>query len=110
MSQQDYTTQLLGLEDAQIEKMEEEEKRIIVTFSQLQKTHHCPRCGQETMLVHDDRTRTLQDTSTAGKLLVLRYRRRRYLCPCCGKRFSESCTLAGKYQRCTRRVTMEIMD
>lgn len=109
MSQKDYITELLGLEDAQIEKIEEEAAKLILTFSLLRKAHYCPQCGRETDIVHDYRTRTLQDTSTAGKHLILRYRRRRYLCPCCGKRFSENCAFAGKYQRYTRRVTMEII-
>lgn len=110
MSQKDYTTELLGLEDAQIEKMEAGEESLVVTFSLQRKTHTCPACGRETDVVHDYRTRELHDTTTAGKRLLLRYRRRRYQCPHCGKRFSERCAFAGKYQRCTRRVTMDIME
>lgn len=66
MSQKDYTTELLGLEDAEIEKVEEGEESIVVTFSLLRKTHICPHCGTETDLVHDYRVRELHDTSTAG--------------------------------------------
>lgn len=39
MSQKDYTTELLGLEDAQIEKIEAGEEKLVVTFSLERKTH-----------------------------------------------------------------------
>ena len=42
--------------------------------------------------------------------MMLHYRRRRYQCPCCGKRFAEPCSFAGKYQRFTSRVAIAIMD
>lgn len=110
MSQKDYTAELLGVEDAEVEKVEEKGGALEVTFSLRRRKHTCPCCGAETDIVHDYRSRILRDTGTAGKRVLLRYRRRRYCCPACGKRFSESCAFAGKYQRCTRRVTMEIME
>lgn len=109
MSQDDHITKLLGLEDAIIKKVEESEQRLQVTFDLHRKKHKCPCCGAETDLVHDYRNRTLHDTSVAGKRLVLCYRRRRYQCPNCGKRFAEACGFAGKYQRFTYRITLEII-
>lgn len=41
-SQKDYTTELLGLEDARTEKAEEEVKTRIVTLFLLRKSHACP--------------------------------------------------------------------
>ena len=110
MSEKEYTTELLKLEDAQIERMEETEEEIILQISLTRKAHICPRCKAETDQVHDYRIRAVRDLSIRGKPLKLLYRRRRYFCPSCGKRFSEACAFLGKYQRFTYQVTERIMQ
>ena len=110
MSGKEYTTELLKLEDAQIERMEETEDEIILQISLKRKMHNCPRCKAETDQVHDYRIRAVRDLSIRGKPLKLLYRRRRYFCPSCGKRFSEACAFLGKYQRFTYQVTERIMQ
>ena len=110
MSGKEYTTELLKLEDAQIERMEETEEEIILQISLKRKMHNCPRCKAETDQVHDYRIRAVRDLSIRGKPLKLLYRRRRYFCPLCGKRFSEACAFLGKYQRFTYQVTERIMQ
>ena len=110
MSGKEYTTELLKLEDAQIERMEETEEEIILQISLRRKMHNCPRCKAETDQVHDYRIRAVRDLSIRGKPLKLLYRRRRYFCPSCGKRFSEACAFLGKYQRFTYQVTERIMQ
>ena len=57
MSGKEYTTELLKLEDAQIERMEETEEEIILQISLKRKMHNCPRCKAETDQVHDYRIR-----------------------------------------------------
>ena len=110
MSGKEYPTELLKLEDAQIERMEETEEEIILQISLKRKMHNCPRCKAETDQVHDYRIRAVRDLSIRGKPLKLLYRRRRYFCPSCGKRFSEACAFLGKYQRFTYQVTERIMQ
>ena len=110
MSGKEYTTELLKLEDAQIERMEETEEEIILQISLKRKMHNCPRCKAETDQVHDYRIRAVRDLSIRGKPLKLLYRRRRYFCPSCGKSFSEACAFLGKYQRFTYQVTERIMQ
>ena len=110
MSGKEYTTELLKLEDAQIERMEETEEEIILQISLKRKMHNCPRCKAETDQVHDYRIRAVRDLSIRGKPLKLLYRRRRYFCPSCGKMFSEACAFLGKYQCFTYQVTERIMQ
>ena len=109
MSGKEYATELLKLEDAQIEKMEDTEDEIILQISLPRKAHTCPRCKAGTDQVQDYRIRTVRDLSIRGKPLKLLYRRRRYFCPACGKTFSEACSFLGRYQRFTYRVTDRIM-
>ena len=101
MSGKEYPTELLKLEDAQIERMEEAKEEMILQISLKRKMHTCPRCKAKTDQVHDYRIRTVRDLSIRGKPLTLLYRRRRYFCPSCGKSFSETCAFLGKYQRFT---------
>ena len=110
MSGKEYTTELMKLKDDQIERMEETEEEIILQISLKRKMHNCPRCKAETDQVHDYRIRAVRDLSIRGKPLKLLYRRRRYFCPSCGKRFSEACAFLGKYQRFTYQVTERIMQ
>ena len=69
MSKKEYTTELLKLEDAQIERMEETEEEIILQISLKRKMHNCPRCKAETDQVHDYRIRAVRDLSIRGKPL-----------------------------------------
>ena len=110
MSTKEYTTELLKLEDARIERMEENESEIMLQISLKRRVHTCPRCKAETNQVHDYRIRAVRDLSIRGKPLKLLYRRRRYFCPACGKKFSERCAFLGRYQRFTYQVTDRIMQ
>ena len=110
MSKKEYTTELLNLEDAEIEKMQETEKEIILQIRLKRKVHTCPKCETPTDQVHDYHLRTVRDLSIRGKALKLLYRNRRYICPACGKRFAEACAFLGRDQRFTYQVTDKIMQ
>ena len=98
MSGKEYTTELLKLEDAQLERPEETAEKMILQISLKRKMHNCPRGKDETNQVHDDRFKTVRNLSIRGKPLKLRYRRRRYFCPICG-----DCSFFDRYQHFTRR-------
>jgi transposase len=110
LSKKEYTTELLKLEDAEIEKMEETAEEIILQIRLKRKEHACPKCETSTDQVHDYHLRIVRDLSIRGKPLKLLYRSRRYICPACGKRFAESCAFLGRYQRFTYQVTNKIMQ
>lgn len=110
MSKQDYTAELLQMEDVQVENFEETEDEIILQISLERKTQVCRRCGAETDQVHDYRIRQVKDLDLRGKPLCLLYLQRRYVCPTCGKRFSESNSFVGRYMRFTHRVGERIME
>ena len=110
MSNQDYITKALDMEDAIIEEMKEENGSLTLTIHLKRKLHSCPACGAGTERVHDYRIRHLRELEIVGKKTEILYRRRRYVCECCGKKFAERCAFAGRYQRCTHRVTEKIVD
>ena len=110
MSEKDYITKVLDMEDGIIEEMKEEGQELKLTIRLERKPHPCPACGAWTERVHDYRIRRLRDLEIVGKKTEILYRRRRYVCECCGKKFAECCTFAGRYQRCTHRVTARVID
>ena len=104
MSMKDYSAELLKMEGVQIEKLDETEKEIILQISMERKMHICKRCGGKTGRIHDYRVREVRDLELRGKPVRLLYRRRRYVCPACGERFSEDNGSVGRYMRFTHRT------
>ena len=110
MSTKDYSAELLKMEGVQIEKLDETEEEILLQISMERKMHICKRCGGETDRIHDYRVREVRDLELRGKPVRLLYRRRRYACPACGKRFSETNDFVGRYMRFTHRTAEKIME
>ena len=101
MSKNDYSAELLKMEGVEIEKIEENAEEIAIHVCLGRKAQACKRCGQPTDRVHDYRVRQVRDLELRGKPLRLLYRQRRYVCPVCGKRFSEANDFVGRYMRFT---------
>ena len=74
------------------------------------KKHRCPCCGAEADRVHDYRTQFVNDLDLREKQVVLKVRKRRYVCPDCGKRFCENIFFLPRYFRRTVRVTANIIN
>ena len=110
MSTKDYSAELLKMEGVQIENLEETEEEIILQISMERKMHICKRCGGKTDRIHDYRIREVRDLELRGKPVRLLYRRRRYACPACRKRFSETNDFVGRYMRFTHRTAEKIME
>ena len=110
MSKKDYSAELLKMEGVEIEKIEEDADEIVIQVCLTRKAQPCKRCGEPTDRVHDYRIRQVRDLELRGKPLQLLYRQRRYVCPACGKRFSEANDFVGRYMRFTHRTGEKIMD
>ena len=98
------------MEGVEIEKIEEDAGEIVMQVCLARKMQPCKRCGQPTDQVHDYRVRQVRDLELRGKPLRLLYRQRRYVCPACGKRFSEANDFVGRYMRFTHRTGEKIMS
>jgi transposase len=107
-----FTEKLLGLQDIEIEKIEEfdEIDNSIHLYCHLKrKSHKCPCCGKNTDKVHDYREQVIKDIPAFGKLFFIHLKKRRYRCTC-GKRFAENNTFLPKYHRMTNRLTAYIIN
>lgn len=104
-----FSEKMLGLQDAIIKKVEENNDRITITIRMQRKVHKCPECGNETDHIHDYRKQELKDLSLFGKQCRIILEKRRYRCSC-NKRFIEKITFLPRYHRMTNRLICHVMD
>lgn len=90
---------LPGLKDVKVTGMDEMEDGIDIHVEMEIRLHNCPQCGARTQKVHDYRIRRIGHLKLFERMTRLVYKRRRYVCRECGKRFSEKNPFVGRYQR-----------
>lgn len=74
------------------------------------KQHTCPCCHSKTSKVHDYRFQLIKDIPIYYKDTFLYYRKRRYVCSNCNKRFYEKNDFLPKRARKTNRLTAFIIN
>lgn len=106
----DNTTKLLGLKDVIVKNIEEKKDEYMIDIELPRRNHICPVCGCNTDRIHDYRKQVIKDISAFGKKTILNLRKRRYICPKCGKRFFEDISFLPKYHRMTNRAVAHIIE
>lgn len=104
------TEKILGMQDIEVKKVEENEKTIEIHAQLRRKEQKCPRCGCKTNVIHDYRKQTIKDIPSFGKNVLLHLNKRRYRCVKCQKRFYEANTFLAKYKRTTKRLVAYIIN
>jgi transposase len=96
-----YTEALLGIKDAIISKVEKrsQEPIIDIWFSLKRDIHECPRCHELTETIHDYRKQTVKGPPLGEYFMLYHYKKRRYICTECGKRFYENNNFVPRYHR-----------
>lgn len=107
MLNQDYTTEMLNLEDVIITKVQNISDQLHVYLELPRREHICPCCGARTDRIHDYREQIVKDIPL-GRTTLLHLRKRRYRCAC-GKRFFEKNAFLPRYYRVTSRLVAEII-
>jgi transposase len=108
--QEDFITKLIDIQDAVIENVQLDGLHIHIHLSLKRKPHTCPLCGALTQNVHDYRIQKIKDLPIHGKHVILHYRKRRYQCACCSKRFYEKLHILTKRHRITSRSALYAID
>lgn len=104
-----FTEKLLGLQDAEIEKVENSDCSLHIYCKLIRKPHKCPCCGEYTDKVHDYREQEIKDIPAFGKHTFIHIKKRRYRCSC-GKRFFEKNSFLPRYHRMTNRLSAYIIN
>ena len=110
MLYQDYTTKLLDMEHMNVKGIENLSDRLILHVEMKRRPANCPCCGMLTDTIHDYRIQTVKDSPIQGKTVHWQYRKRRYRCTNCGKRFYEKNSLLPKWHRLTNRLALQVIQ
>jgi len=106
----DCTAKVLDMEHLIVNEVEQYSRQIVLHVEMKRRVHECPACRTLTQQVHDYRIQRVKDSPIHGKSVVWIYRKRRYRCPCCGKRFYERNYLLPKWHRITNRLVALGLD
>lgn len=110
MLQDNLITKIIDIQDAIVEDIQEDAKHITIFLCMQRKAVVCPCCHSVTDKVHDYRTQRVKDIAIRGKPVILTYRKRRYKCTCCNKRFYEKLPILPKYHRITNRLAFHALS
>ena len=110
MLQKDCTSKLLGMEHMEIMETVVSDTSVTLYVSMERRTCECPACGALTSRVHDYRTQKVKDIPLQGKTLTWMYKKRRYVCTSCGKRFYEANYLLPRFHRLTNRLCLYTVE
>ena len=104
-----HTTQLLDMEHMEITNINVSSTQIVLHLQMKRRPEKCPACDSLTDAIHDYRTQIVKDCPVQGKVLYWKYRKRRYRCANCGKRFYEKNWLLPKWHRLTNRLALQVI-
>lgn len=94
-----FNINIPGLETVKVKNIETQDERMVLHV-ELPLVHHtCPCCGEETKRVHDYRIQRITHLKWFERLTVIMYRKRRYVCGSCQKKFFEDNPFVDRYQR-----------
>ena len=105
-----YIANLLDLKGVKVTKFRNRKNRIRIHIELSIKEHKCPCCGSMTSRIHDYRNQLIKDIPIYYKDTYIYYRKRRYVCTNCGKRFFEKNSFLPKHARKTNRLNAFILE
>lgn len=112
MLQNHYIEALLGIKDAIITKIENRPDNLVIdVWLELKRDiHECPQCHDLTETIHDYRLHTVKGPPFGNRFMLLHYRKRRYVCTSCNKRFDEINSFVPRYHRMSSELVAFIIN
>ena len=108
--QNNFITNLLDLKGVKVTKFRNRKNRIRIHIELPVKEHICPCCHSKTSKIHDYRFQLIKDIPIYYKDTYIYYRKRRYVCKQCGKKFYEKNNFLPKRARKTNRLSAFIIE
>ena len=108
--QNNFITSLLDLKGIKVTKFRNRKNRIRIHIELPVREHTCPCCHSKTSRVHDYRFQLIKDIPIYYKDTFIYYRKRRYVCKNCGKKFYEKNNFLPKRARKTNRLSAFIIE
>ena len=104
------TKKLLNLEEFSIKKIKNLPKELQIYVNRPVSDCSCPKCYSTSIKIHDYRTQKIKDAPIRDKAVTIFYRKRRYLCKSCGKKFYESNNIVARYHRLSKRLVAYVVE
>jgi transposase len=96
-------TEILNLPGVIVQDCQQIEEALVFSVIINKKTAACPRCGQSSHHIHQNKQRLIRDLPWGNKEVFLKINRRRFKCKKCQKPFSENLYFVGNRQNFTDR-------
>ncbi len=96
-------TEILNLPGVIVQDCQQIEEALVFSVAINKKTAVCPRCGQSSHHIHQNKQRLIRDLPWGNKEVFLKINRRRFKCKKCQKPFSESLYFVGNRKNFTDR-------
>ncbi|GET37804.1 transposase [Microseira wollei NIES-4236] len=103
-------TKILNLPGVIVEDSKETKETLILSVNLEKKTATCPRCGEISHRIHQNKSHLVRDLPMGDREVVLKLNRRRFKCEKCQKPFSETLNFVGERKRFTYRYTEAITE
>ncbi|MEG4422442.1 transposase family protein [Microcoleus sp. LAD1_D5] len=103
-------TQLLNLPGVIVENSLETESTIILSVRATNKTAVCPRCGQKSHRLHQNKRHLVKDLPISNRAVILSVNRRQFKCEFCRKPFSEILDFVEHKKSFTKRLALNITE
>ena len=105
-----YTEKLIDLQGLIVKNIVQDHFSTTIFAQMPRKPHKCPCCNTSTDKIHEYRKQRIKDIPALGKFTTIDLRKRRIVCPHCGKRFYEDITFLPRYHRITNRLAAYVID
>jgi len=103
-------TQILNRPGVMVEESLETEETIILSVIVTNKTAVCPRCGQTSRRIHQNKMHSVRDLPITNREVILKVNRRQFKCEGCKKPFSEILDFVELRKNFTQRYAQSITE
>lgn len=103
-------TRMLNLPGVIVEESLETESTITLSVRVEKKIAVCPRCGQTSRRLHQNKRHLVKDLPISNREVILQVNRRQFKCERCQKPFSESLEFVGNKKSFTQRYAQSITE
>ena len=101
---------LLNLEGVSIENIKNLPGELQIQVSMPVVQCNCPKCNSTSIKIHDYRIQKIKDAPIRDTAVTILYRKRRYLCKSCGKKFYEPNNIVAGYHRLSKRLIAYVVE
>lgn len=105
-----FIEEIFGIQGIKIKEAELTRNTYQIHVEMPRKEHQCPVCGEQTDRIHDYRVQKIKAGQLNGYPAEVIYRKRRYVCSNCRKKFYEENEFVGRYKRMTKMMIMTVLD